>query len=220
MSDEIANLQLVIDSLARDIIKEDLSHINAADILGTIKKPDLLSMQYLLDIFHTLNQWVEDRCKSISSSNKSNGSSKNSSNGRARETNSRVSVKNKSLNGGHQEERASRKPAGKSATTPTPNEFFSQQSNSSVSFRLHMSPSYSNKSEVVVATASAAKNTPKRQVSGTSRKRDDASSESTTVRKRIMSTSRERRVGTAPSDFSSSSQLLIAKKLEKIFYMY
>lgn len=217
MSDEIANLQLVIDSLARDIIKEDLSHINATDILGTAnKKPDLLSMQYLLDIFHTLNQWVEDRCKSISSSNKSSESSKNNSNGRARESNSRVSVKNKSLSGSHQEERASRKPAGKSGTTQTPNEFFSQQSNSTVSFRLHMSPSYSNKSEVVVVpTASAAKTSQKQQFSRSNcgnRKRDDASSESTAVRKRIMSTSRERRVGTAPSDYSSSSQLLIAKK--------
>jgi phospholipid N-methyltransferase len=69
-SDEIFNLQIVIDSLANEILNEDLSHINAQAIFAD-KRPDYLSIEYLLDIFKSLHEWLQNRLNSFNSSSSS-----------------------------------------------------------------------------------------------------------------------------------------------------
>lgn len=61
--DEIHNLQSVIDSLSLDVLHEDLSHLTAESILGlgSNKKRDYLSLEYLLDILKTTHEWVTSR---------------------------------------------------------------------------------------------------------------------------------------------------------------
>ena len=61
--DEIHNLQSVIDSLSLDVLHEDLSHLTAESILGlgSNKKRDILSLQYLLDILKTTHEWITSR---------------------------------------------------------------------------------------------------------------------------------------------------------------
>ncbi|RNA44881.1 centrosomal of 95 kDa isoform X1, partial [Brachionus plicatilis] len=63
--DEIHNVQLVIDSISLDVLHEDLSHIQAAAIC--CQSPDLLSVEYLLDIMKSIQEWISSRLESISS---------------------------------------------------------------------------------------------------------------------------------------------------------
>ncbi|CAF0804458.1 unnamed protein product [Brachionus calyciflorus] len=64
LDDEIHNVQSIIDSLSMDILHEDLSHIQANAICSN--KPDLLSLEYLLDIMKSIQEWISSRLDSIS----------------------------------------------------------------------------------------------------------------------------------------------------------
>ncbi|CAF0804435.1 unnamed protein product [Brachionus calyciflorus] len=61
--DEIHNLQSVIDSLSLDVLHEDLSHLTAESILGlgSNNRRDLTSLEYLLDILKTTQEWITSR---------------------------------------------------------------------------------------------------------------------------------------------------------------
>lgn len=203
----------MIDSLSKEVIKEDLSYINAADILGASrqsqgnKPPDLLSIEYLLDIFNTFNQWVDDQCKSISDNSSSRGSgssssvrvSSNGTSSRLLVPGVKTGVKNVSSTN-----------SGSEKSTTTSKERASRKSSSSVidqskstymSFRLHMSPSYNGSKSDVIAKPN---NSSSKKIGGELSR--NGSSESLVVRKRIVSksSSRERT--------RESSQVVIAKK--------
>jgi centrosomal protein CEP95 len=69
IEDEIHNVQSVIDSLSMDVLHEDLSHLTGEAICGYNKnkikykkpKPDLISIEYLLDILRSIYDWVTSK---------------------------------------------------------------------------------------------------------------------------------------------------------------
>lgn len=63
MNDHIRNCQLLIDSLARDILKTDLSHISGEEIA----RGSLTRVQFLLEIFFGLKECYLDWRKSLDS---------------------------------------------------------------------------------------------------------------------------------------------------------
>ena len=69
MDDEIHNIQLVINSLSHDILHEDLSHLTGESICSAIYsnkiKPDYVSIEYLLDIFRCIHDWIASRLDSM-----------------------------------------------------------------------------------------------------------------------------------------------------------
>jgi hypothetical protein len=65
LEDEIHNIQSVIDSISLDILHEDLSHLTGEAICGTAEsRPDLVSIEYLLDILRCINEWITSRIES------------------------------------------------------------------------------------------------------------------------------------------------------------
>lgn len=64
IDDEVHNIQAVIDSLSLDILHEDLSYLTGESILGlnsVNNKPDLTSIEYLLDILRCVHEWISSR---------------------------------------------------------------------------------------------------------------------------------------------------------------
>ena len=77
MEDEIHNVQAVIDSLSMDVLHEDLSHLTGEAICGAYlnqnrnkenmsgsSEPDLVSIEYLLDILRCIHEWISSRLES------------------------------------------------------------------------------------------------------------------------------------------------------------
>ena len=80
LEEEVHNVQAVIDSLSMDILHEDLSHLTGEGICGGVysKKrrssgkeesqayfePDLVSVEYLLEILGCIHDWVSSRLES------------------------------------------------------------------------------------------------------------------------------------------------------------
>lgn len=65
--DEIHNLQAIIDTLSLDILHEDLSHITGESIYNSInfKSSDLTSIEYLLDILKSINEWISSQNQEV-----------------------------------------------------------------------------------------------------------------------------------------------------------
>lgn len=61
--DDLHNIQAIIDSLSMDILHQDISHIQAQAICSN--KPDLLSLEYLLDIMRSIQEWISSRLDSM-----------------------------------------------------------------------------------------------------------------------------------------------------------
>lgn len=67
LEDHVHNTQTVIDTLSLDILNEDLSHLTGEAICGTVDtKPDLVSVEFLLDILKCVHEWVASRIESFS----------------------------------------------------------------------------------------------------------------------------------------------------------
>ena len=72
MEDEIHNIQAVIDSISMDLLHEDLSHLTGESMVfgaerkghKKSKRADLVSIEYLLDIIRSLNEWISSRLES------------------------------------------------------------------------------------------------------------------------------------------------------------
>jgi hypothetical protein len=65
LEDEIHNIQSVIDSISLDILHEDLSHLTGEAICGSAEsRPDLVSIEYLLDILRCIHEWIASRIES------------------------------------------------------------------------------------------------------------------------------------------------------------
>jgi len=76
LEDEIHNVQAVIDSLSLDVLHEDLSHLTGEAICGAVRiaidsdaelkrtEPDLVSIEYLLDILRCIHEWITSRLES------------------------------------------------------------------------------------------------------------------------------------------------------------
>ncbi len=85
LEDEIHNVQAVIDSLSLDVLHEDLSHLTGEAICGVARisintdyseidnekeaelkriEPDLVSIEYLLDILKCIHEWITSRLES------------------------------------------------------------------------------------------------------------------------------------------------------------
>lgn len=76
IEDEIHNIQAVIDSISMDLLHEDLSHLTGESMVhGYVgsnqqqkqrkkKSADLVSIEYLLDIIRSLNEWISSRMES------------------------------------------------------------------------------------------------------------------------------------------------------------
>jgi hypothetical protein len=63
--DEVHNAQSVIDSISLDILHEDLSHLTGEAVCGTTdSRPDLVSLEYLLDILRCIHEWIASRIES------------------------------------------------------------------------------------------------------------------------------------------------------------
>jgi centrosomal protein CEP95 len=85
----VHNVQAVIDSLSMDVLHEDLSHLTGEAICGSTKrslsarrqlaegqqppipKPDIVSIEYLLEILKCIHEWIESRLESEQTSNSS-----------------------------------------------------------------------------------------------------------------------------------------------------
>ncbi len=79
IEDEIHNIQSVIDSISMDLLHEDLSHLTGESMVfgynnnnnkgkksgrGGGGGADLVSIEYLLDIIRSLNEWISSRIES------------------------------------------------------------------------------------------------------------------------------------------------------------
>ncbi len=85
LEDEIHNVQAVIDSLSLDLLHEDLSHLTGEAICGAVRisigsddsdaedageaglkrtEPNLVSIEYLLDILRCIHEWITSRLES------------------------------------------------------------------------------------------------------------------------------------------------------------
>ena len=71
IEDEIHNIQAVIDSISMDLLHEDLSHLTGESMVfgynkngHKSKSADLVSIEYLLDIIRSLNEWISSRIES------------------------------------------------------------------------------------------------------------------------------------------------------------
>jgi hypothetical protein len=85
LEDEIHNVQAVIDSISLDVLHEDLSHLTGESICGMLDsngvssnnsrnllKRDYVSIEYLLDIFRSIYDWIKS--KKINNNNEINSS--------------------------------------------------------------------------------------------------------------------------------------------------
>ena len=63
IDDQVHNVQAVIDSLSMDVLHEDLSHLTGEAICG-VPEPDLVSIEYLLDILRCIHDWISSRLES------------------------------------------------------------------------------------------------------------------------------------------------------------
>ena len=83
VEDEIHNVQAIVDSLSMDVLHEDLSHLTGEAIIGAVStsrlstnltsddvanftriEPDLVSIEYLLDILRCIHEWISSRLES------------------------------------------------------------------------------------------------------------------------------------------------------------
>jgi hypothetical protein len=67
IDDEINNIQILINSLSTNILNEDLSYLNPRSICQPMLN-DLNSIEYLLDIFKCIHEWIYSRLDSMASS--------------------------------------------------------------------------------------------------------------------------------------------------------
>jgi hypothetical protein len=91
--DEIHNVQTIIDTLSLDILHEDLSHLTGEAICGSHPdaRPDIVSIEYLLDILRCIHEWISSRIESTNCSLYSN-QNKNQSNDKNNHNNNKIEL--------------------------------------------------------------------------------------------------------------------------------